>query len=107
VLVGTPSREALRTGSYSLILGPDLPFLQGVTRLDALEKLLLPGGRVRITYRPIRFYQAQKPTTADRLTLAFDALAIAEIAGQSEPPRLGRRLVGLSYAAMAGASSWA
>ena len=27
--------------------------------------------------------------------------------GLSEPPRLRRRLVGLSYAAMAGASSWA
>jgi predicted RecB family nuclease len=96
VLVGTPSREILRAGRYSLILGPDLPFSHGVARPDAIERLLLPGGRTRVTYRPVRFCWAEKPTIADRLTLAFDALAIMEIAGR--PPPTGRVIVGTKYA---------
>src|SRR4051794_1581699 len=45
VLVGTPTPEILRAGTYSLILGPTISFSQGVTHPDALERLPLPSAR--------------------------------------------------------------
>src|SRR4051794_41102509 len=49
-LVGTPTPETLRAGTYSLILGPTIPFSQGVAHPDALERLPLPGARAQAVY---------------------------------------------------------
>src|SRR4051812_46559068 len=45
VLVGTPAPETLRSGTYSLILGPTVRFSQGIAYPDALERLPLLGAR--------------------------------------------------------------
>ena len=81
VFVGTPTPETLRAGTYSLIIGPDSPFSWGIAHPDALERLPLAGARARIMYRPVRFTRNEKTTTADKLALAFDTIATAEIAG--------------------------
>ena len=96
VLVGTATPETLRAGRYSLIIGPAVAFSQGIARPDALERLPLPGARARTAYRPVRFSRNAKPTTADKLTLAFDALAVAEVVGRT--PSAGKIIHGSKYA---------
>ena len=87
VLVGTPTPETLRRGTYSLILGPTISFSQGVAHPDALERLPLPSARAKAAYRPIRFSRTERPTTADKLALTFDALAVAEVYSVHERTR--------------------
>ncbi len=96
VLVGTPAPETLRAGIYSLILGPAVPFSQGIAHPDALQRLPLPGARARATYRPIRFSRTEKPTSADKLALTFEALAVAEVVGKT--PSTGAVIHGSRYA---------
>jgi predicted RecB family nuclease len=96
VLVGTPVPEILRAGIYSLIIGPTVRFSQGIAHPDALQRLSLPGARGRATYRPVQFSRTEKPTTADKLRLAFDAIAVAEMAGKV--PSTGGIIYGPRYA---------
>ena len=96
VFVGTPSREGLQAGTYGLIIGPDIPFSHGIAYPDALERLPRRGVRARAAYRPIRFSRAHKPTSQDKLVLAFDALAVADAVGQM--PSTGRVIHGFQYA---------
>jgi predicted RecB family nuclease len=97
VFAGTPPQGSWRSGSYAFIIGPDLPFSQGVARPDALERWPQGGSRARAAYRPVRFSRAEKLTVADGLALAFDALAVAEVVGQT--PSNGRVIHGPQYAA--------
>jgi predicted RecB family nuclease len=92
VYTGTPAPETLRAGIYSLIIGPDIPFSWGAGHPDALERLPLAGSRARIMYRPIRFTGHEKTTIEDKLALAFDTLAVAEVAGQA--PSTGKIIHG-------------
>jgi predicted RecB family nuclease len=95
VLVGTPAPETLRTGTYSLIVGPEIPFSMGTAHPDALERLPAAGARARVMYRPIRCTRNQKVTAAEKLTLAFDTLAVAEAVGQT--PSTGKFVHGSKY----------
>ncbi len=94
VFVGTIAPETLRAGIYSLIIGPDIPFSLGIGNPGALERLPPARARGRIMYRPIHFTRNEKTTIADKLTLAFDTLAAAEIAGQT--PSTGKIIHGSS-----------
>lgn len=95
ILVGSIAREALRSGIYSLIIGPHIPSSWGVGHPDALERLPIKGTRACIMYRPIRLTRSEKTTALDKLALAFDALTAAELAGQT--PATGKIVYGSNY----------
>lgn len=97
VFIGTPPQSSWRLGTYSLIISPDLPFSQGRARPDAVERWPQVGLCTRPVYRPVRFSRAGMLTASDKLMLAFDALAIADVAGRAPPN--GRIILGPRYTA--------
>jgi predicted RecB family nuclease len=95
--VGTPSVEALKRKHWRIIADYVATSAEVSVHLDALE--LTPGtlSRKASFYRPLRFVTSEKLTGADKLLLAFDALAISRITGKAPPS--GKIIHGRKYKA--------
>ena len=93
--VGTPPLRALENRRYRVIIDytVDLPTIH--SRLHAL-KLAPSDNAVDCPYIPIRFVQRETVTAADKLLLAFDALALWQASGKM--PRTGRIIHGREHA---------
>ncbi len=89
--VGTPPLRALEDRRYRVIINytVDLPIIHA--RLDALE-VTASNNAVDCPYIPIRFVRRETLTAADKLLLAFDALALSHASGKT--PRIGRIIYG-------------
>jgi hypothetical protein len=95
--VGTPPVEALERKRWRIITDYVAISSEICNRLDALE--LTPGtpNRMASFYRPLRFVPSEKLTSASRLLLAFDALALSRITGKT--PSNGKIIYGCKYRA--------
>jgi len=95
--VGTPPLRALEDRRYHVITdyAVDRPSIQ--SRLHAL-KLARSDNDVGGPYIPIRFIPRETLTAADKLLLAFDALALSQASGKM--PRIGRIIHGPQYASV-------
>jgi predicted RecB family nuclease len=79
--IQTPSFSEIKQGLYRLISNPEIAFPLGCAQLHALERVQAASGRAPAIYWPIRFSQNEKLTAADKLLLAFDALATTHLTG--------------------------
>src|SRR5262249_46909001 len=67
------------------------------SHLHAVERLAAPGKPNHSPYMPIRCVPREKITTQDKLLLAFDALVLGTVSGQT--PRFGKIIHGRAQAA--------
>src|SRR5215471_97090 len=95
--VGTPSVEALKQKRWRIIADYVVTSAEICAQLDALELMPTTQDRKLSFYRPLRFVPSEKLTGADKLLLAFDALAISRIIGKAPPN--GRIIHGCNYRA--------
>jgi hypothetical protein len=82
--VGTPSVEALKQKRWRIIADYVATSAEICAHLDALELTPATPNRMASFYRPLRFVPSEKLTGADRLLLAFDALAISHTMGKTQ-----------------------
>jgi predicted RecB family nuclease len=94
---GTPSVEALKQKRWRIIADYVATSAEISAHLDALELTPATPNRMASLYRPLRFVPSEKLTVADRLLLAFDALAISYIIGTTPPN--GKIIHGCKYRA--------
>jgi predicted RecB family nuclease len=95
--VGTPSVEALKQKRWRFIAAYVAILAEISAHLDALELTPATPNRTASFYRPLRFVSSEKLTGADRLLLAFDALAISHTTGKT--PANGKIIHGSKYRA--------
>ena len=95
--VGTPSVEALKQKRWRIIADYVATSAEICAHLDALELTRATPYRMVSFYRPLRFVPSEKLTGADRLLLAFDALAISHTMGKT--PANGKIIHGSKYRA--------
>jgi len=95
--VGTPSVEALKQKRWRIIADYVATSAEICAHLDALELTPATPNRMASFYRPLRFVPSEKLTGADRLLLAFDALAISHTMGKT--PANGKIIHGSKYRA--------
>ena len=95
--IGTPSVEALKQKRWRIIADYVATSVGICAHLDALELSPPTANRIASFYRPLRFVPSEKLTGADRLLLAFDALAISQIIGKTPPN--GKIIHGSKYRA--------
>src|SRR5262245_37944987 len=95
--VGTPSVEALKQKRWRIITDYVAISSEICAHLDALELTPVTPNRRASFYRPLRFVPSEKLTGADKLLLAFDALAISRIIGKTPPN--GKIIHGCKYRA--------
>jgi hypothetical protein len=93
--VGTPPVEALKRKRWRIVADCIATSAGMWAHLDALELTPATLNRVASFYRPVRFVPSEKLTGADRLLLAFDALAISRIIGKT--PQNGKIVHGCKY----------
>ncbi len=80
--VGTPPVEALKRKHWRIVADYIATSAEICTQLDALELTSATPDRKPLFYRPLHFVPSEKLTSADKLLLAFDALAISTIIGK-------------------------
>jgi hypothetical protein len=95
--VGTPSVEALKQKRWRITADYVATSGEISAHLDALELTPATPNRMASFYRPIRFVPSEKLTGADRLLLAFDALAISHTMGKT--PANGKIIHGSKFRA--------
>jgi predicted RecB family nuclease len=95
--VGTQPVEALKRKHWRIIADYVATSAELSAHLDALELTPATPSRKASFYRPLRFVPSEKLTGADRLLLAFDALAISRIIGKAPPN--GKIIHGRKYRA--------
>jgi predicted RecB family nuclease len=95
--VGTPPVEALKRKRWRIVADYIATSAEMWAHLDALELTPATLSRMASFYRPLRFVPSEKLTGADRLLLAFDALAISRIIGKT--PQNGKIIHGPKYRA--------
>jgi hypothetical protein len=95
--VGTPPVEALKRKHWRIVADYIATSAEICTQLDALQLTAETLNRRASFYRPIRFAPSEKLTGADRLLLAFNALAISRIIGKTPPN--GKIIHGCKYRA--------
>ena len=93
--VGTLSPEILKQRRYRLILDYTVQLPDIHVKLHGLELRPASCGTANSYYVPIRFISREKLTSADKLLLAFDALALSRISG--EIPHRGILIHGHQY----------
>ena len=95
--VGTPLVEALKRKHWRIVADYIATSAEIFVQLDALELTSGTPDRKPLFYRPLRFVPSEKLTSADKLLLAFDALAISTIIGKTPPN--GKIIHGCKYRA--------
>ena len=95
--VGTPPVEALKRKHWRIVADYIATSAEICTQLDALELTSATPDRKPLFYRPLHFVPSEKLTGADKLLLAFDALAISTIIGKTPPN--GKIIHGCKYRA--------
>lgn len=96
---GNPAPTDFRSHRYKLIGQYRIINAEFEASLNAVQLIDLNiGGHHRDTYIPLRFVVREKVTSADRLCLAFDALALSSACGQV--PHLGKIIHGQSQQAL-------
>jgi hypothetical protein len=95
--VGTPSVEALKQKRWRIIADYVATSAEICAHIDGLELTPATSNQMASFYRPLRFVPSEKLTGADRLLLAFDALAISHIIGKT--PQNGKIIHGWKYRA--------
>jgi predicted RecB family nuclease len=95
--VGTPPVEALKRKHWRIVADYIATSAEICVQLDALELTSGTSDRKPLFYRPLRFVPTEKLTSADKLLLAFDALAISTIIGKTPPN--GKIIHGCKYRA--------
>src|SRR5260221_4611807 len=95
--VATPCVEALNQKRWLIIAEYVATLVEIRAHLDALELTPACTNQMVSFYRPLRFVPSEKLTGADRLLLAFDALAISHIIGKTPPN--GKIIHGCKYRA--------
>ena len=95
--VRTPSVEALKRKHWRIIADCVASSAEMRAHLDALELTPATLNRMASSYRPLRFVPSEKLSVADKLLLAFDALAISHIIGKTPPN--GKIIHGCKYRA--------
>lgn len=92
---GTASQEALQQSRYRLIIDHEAESPEIQSRVHGLE-LAGPNAKGDVSaYRPVRFVPNEKLTTVDKLLLAFDALAVSHVLGDT--PSVGWIIHGHRY----------
>jgi predicted RecB family nuclease len=92
VFFGTPLLSDLRSRRYRLVVGYEAVTADIQSRLHALQ--LIESGQ-REVYIPIRLVSREKLNASDRLSLAFDALAVSH--DLSQMPHFGRLVHGRDH----------
>ena len=94
---GLPSLSALKRGLYRVVIDPlvEVPGLSA--RPHALEATRSDRAAGGVTYRPVRFLPGEKVTRFDKLSVAFDALAVGRLTGSM--PRVGVIIHGPTFKA--------
>lgn len=93
--VETPSFESLRGGVYRVLFDP-LICTRGINaQLHALQRLPHSRHAPTLIYTPLRFVRSEKLKTSDKLLIAFDAIAISRLTGNS--PRAAKIIYGSEY----------
>jgi predicted RecB family nuclease len=93
---GTPSLRVLRDGRYRLLLEPIVMASNLWTQPDALLRTRSKSDDVRPHYIPVRFERNEKPSLANKLLLAYDALIMSRITGNT--PQTGKLIHGIQFA---------
>jgi EAL domain-containing protein (putative c-di-GMP-specific phosphodiesterase class I) len=102
--VETPSFESLRGGVYRVLFDP-LICTRGINaQLHALQRLPHSRHAPTLIYTPLRFVRSEKLKTSDKLLIAFDAIAISRLTGNS--PRAGKIIYGSEYTTATGRGTY-
>ena len=91
----TPSLESLREGTHRVFFDPLISTPGIAAQLHVLQRLPPSHHAPTPTYAPIRFVRSEKLRSFDKLLLAFDALAISRLTGNS--PRAGKIIHGSAF----------
>ncbi len=93
--VGTPPPQDFEEGKYALVIDCTVQ-AQGIkSQVHALERMAFLSRKQPSAYIPIRFVPTEKITKQDKLSLAFDALALCGVFGR-EPP-MGKIICGSEH----------
>jgi predicted RecB family nuclease len=94
--VGTPPDQVLQQQRYRVLINCVILVSDIEARVHALMLNHPTGDTADTVYSPIRFVPNQKLSAADKLLLAFDALAISRLTGIR--PRVGKIIHGPDHA---------
>ncbi|WFU45593.1 hypothetical protein QA640_47230 (plasmid) [Bradyrhizobium sp. CB82] len=94
--VGTPPQQALQQQPYRVVFNCVTIVSDIQARVHALMLNHSTSDTADTVYSPIRFVPNQKLSAADKLLLAFDALAISRLTGIR--PRVGKIIHGAEHA---------
>lgn len=93
--VGTPDLQSLKDRRYHVVLDYVVAESEISVRLDALVLSRVRRARDDCPYIPVRFVPSEKISTDDKLMLAFDAIALSKVYGNT--PRAGRIIHGCNH----------
>ena len=94
-ITGYVDAPALKSGQWRLAVNCVVRANAWESHLDALERCAQPKRGKRVHLVPLRFVEASKVTSKDKLLVAFDALVLAGMTGHEVP--VGRLIHGPEY----------